>query len=299
MLAEELLAVMCCPVCGGTPLDLVVDRLADETIAEGSLGCPGCKRWYHVFDDIPSLMPQQLASSLKAADESWTKWRLAMGEFLSWRDEAWADPEQARQRRENAAAMHGRFLQFCELPASRHLCLDIGAGTGHLADLLAAECVYIGIDPLPGGRNPDRSEGPQHLPRPARPVSLVQGVAEELPFIDDAFDVALIVGSLDHCNDPERALAEACRVLKLGGTLGVLLGVAEARPEGGIGAALRSLAAALSGGSKPDVRPTHTFSFTREQLQELVGRHFQVDAVTEESGRAFIRATVGPDVAAQ
>jgi len=299
MLSDELLAVMLCPACGGTPLRLDVDTTSGDVVTEGSLACPDCKRWHHVIDDIPSLMPPQLASSLKAADDKWAEWRLVMDEFLRWREQTWSEAEAARERRETAAGMHRRFLDFCELPLERHLLLDIGAGTGHIADLVGDDCVYIGIDPLPGGRAPDREELPAHMPRPSRPVSLVQGVAEVLPFVDDAFDVALVIGSLDHCNDPDLALAEACRVLKLGGTLGVLLGVTEQRAEGGIGGALRSLAAAFSGPSTPSARPTHTCSFTREELQELVGRHFRVEAVTEDSGRAFIRATVGPDVAAQ
>ena len=294
MLAEELLAVLVCPVCGGAPLRLDVEEARGDVVARGTLGCADCKRWYRVIDDIPSLMPEQVASSLRAADAHWEGWRAVMDEFLQWRDKAWSDPEAARSRRETAAAMHARFLEFCELPARTFICLDVGAGTGHVADLLPDDCTYIGIDPLRGGRAPDTGELPEQMPRPSRPVSLVQGVGEVLPFADGSFHAVLMVGALDHCNDPDRVLAESRRVLATGGRFGLLLGVAEEKPRGGL---LRSLASAFS--AEPRARDTHTFTFTAGQLHELVGRHFTIETSTEDSGRAFIRAVAGPDVSEQ
>ncbi len=294
MLAEELLAVLVCPVCGGAPLRLDVEETRGDVVARGSLGCADCKRWYRVTDDIPSLMPEQVASSLRAADEHWARWRAVMDEFLQWRDRAWGDPEAARARREAAAAMHSRFIEFCDLPARKFMCLDVGAGSGQVADLLPEECTYIGIDPLRGGRAPDTGELPEHMPRPSRAVSLVQGVGEVLPFADGSFDAVLIFGALDHCNEPDEVLAESRRVLAPGGRFGLLLGVAEERPPGGL---LRSLAGMFS--SEPRGRETHTFTFTAAQLDELVGRHFAIDATCEDSGRAFVRATADSDVSKQ
>jgi SAM-dependent methyltransferase len=47
----------------------------------------------------------------------------------------------------------------------------------------------------------------------------VAGVAEELPFPDASFDHALLVTTLCFVDSPERALAEAHRVLRSNGTL--------------------------------------------------------------------------------
>lgn len=291
MISGELLKVLRCSACGGTPLGLEIEERAGDVVARGSLMCPDCKRWYPVRRDIPSLMPPQLASNLRAADQHWVQWRATMSDFLSWRDRVWADPEQARARREQATQMHRRFVDFCALPTGEFRCLDVGSGTGHLADLLPAECHYIGIDPLAGGSAPGLDAPPEYMPRPERPVALVQAVAEDLPFLDESFDVALIVGSLDHCNDPRVALAETRRVLRPGGVLGVLLGLHQERAEGGLGGVLRSIRTALSGRQAPDARRTHMFSFTLEQLRALVAERFQVDVATlDESGRAFVRA---------
>ncbi|MCE9579856.1 MAG: class I SAM-dependent methyltransferase [Deltaproteobacteria bacterium] len=51
------------------------------------------------------------------------------------------------------------------------------------------------------------------------PVSLLEGVAEQLPFPARAFDSAVITYSLCSVDDPQRALAELRRVLRPGGEL--------------------------------------------------------------------------------
>ncbi len=113
MLADELLAIVRCPVCHNNPLWLDVEEMDGDIVARGTLNCRDCKRWYRVTNDIPSLMPQELASSLRAAGTTWARWRLAMDEFLQWRDSVWSDPQQAEERRRTASEMHRRFLEFC------------------------------------------------------------------------------------------------------------------------------------------------------------------------------------------
>lgn len=295
MVSQELLSVLRCSACGGTPLGLDIEEQAGDVVARGTVMCPDCKRWYPVRNDIPSLMPPQLASNLRAADRDWAQWRATMNEFLAWRERVWADPEQARSRREQAAQMHRRFIEFCALPGGTFRCLDVGCGTGHLADLLPEGCHYVGTDPLAGGTAPGLPPPPEQMPRPQRPVALVQGVAEDLPFLDESFDAALVVGALDHCSDPQLALAEARRVLREGGVLGVLLGVRAEQARGGLAGALRSIGAALSLGGGATTRRTHMFSFALDELRLLVGGQFRVDAaIVDESGRGFVRAIKAP-----
>jgi ubiquinone/menaquinone biosynthesis C-methylase UbiE len=47
----------------------------------------------------------------------------------------------------------------------------------------------------------------------------VLGVAEELPFVDNAFDAVISVAVLEHVRDPFSAAKEITRVLKPGGKL--------------------------------------------------------------------------------
>src|SRR5437867_4806190 len=51
-------------------------------------------------------------------------------------------------------------------------------------------------------------------------ISFLQGDAQELPFGNATFDRVLINFGLLHVSQPEKAYAEACRVLKSGGRLG-------------------------------------------------------------------------------
>ncbi|MFP4248341.1 MAG: methyltransferase domain-containing protein [Armatimonadota bacterium] len=293
MLSEKLLECLICPVCGGAPLGLTVVEADEARVVEGRLNCSDCKRWYPVRDDIPVMMPADLGANLSAADDRWQGWREAMHHFLRWRESAWADPEAAAERRERARAMHQRFITFCDLPDEPLDLLDIGCGTGHVADLLPQSISYVGIDPLAAGRSP-AGEMPDEVPRPQREVSLVQGVGELLPMADDSFDAALLMGILDHARSTVEVLEEAARVLRPGATLGVLVAFTRSDGDGGVSGVLRSLVQSLTAQQRPHARDTHLHTFASvDEVAELVADHFEVHDVMEYSKRAFVRASAG------
>lgn len=295
MLSDKLQECLMCPVCGGAPLNLVVEEADGDVIADGNLGCPDCKRWYVIRDDIPHMMPPDLGSNLVAGNQRWEPWQAAMERFLHWRDEAWQDPTEAAERRESARAMHRRFIEFCALPEGPLDVLDVGCGTGHAVDLLPESARYVGLDPLLAGRAPGR-DLPAEMPRPQRPVALVQGVGESLPFTPGSFDLVLLMGTLDHARSPEEMLTQAAHVLRPGATLGVLQGVAAKRQEGGFGGMLRSLVGSLSGEQGPSARETHLHTFaSADELAALIAEHLDVSEATEDANRAFVRATARAD----
>ena len=82
--------------------------------------------------------------------------------------------------------------------------LDVGAGVGHSHALLAPRPT-TGVD-----LDPDALAGQ------ARPTVVADMRA--LPFPSSAFASVLAVHSIEHVPDPRRALAEAARVLRRGGT---------------------------------------------------------------------------------
>jgi ArsR family transcriptional regulator len=93
--------------------------------------------------------------------------------------------------------------------------LDIASGDGALAELVAPRarsvtCLDLSVHVATAGTR--RVHG-----RAA--VRFVAGDMQALPLRDAAFDAVLLVNSLSYASDPPRAVAEAVRVLRPGGTL--------------------------------------------------------------------------------
>jgi ubiquinone/menaquinone biosynthesis C-methylase UbiE len=94
--------------------------------------------------------------------------------------------------------------------------LDVGCGTGRLAEALATRyaCKVWGVDPSAGMLAVARRRVP-------RGVAVKQAVAEELPFKDGWFERATMTLVAHHLDRP-RAFVEARRVLDREGRLAVL-----------------------------------------------------------------------------
>lgn len=100
------------------------------------------------------------------------------------------------------------------LPEGAQRVVDLGAGTGKLTEVL----LDLGMDVVavePSGSMRERI--------PAR-AEVVEGSAEQLPLEDDSVD-AVLVGQAFHWFDRDAALAEIARVLRPGGTVGLLWNV--------------------------------------------------------------------------
>ncbi|MDX2051792.1 MAG: class I SAM-dependent methyltransferase [Polyangiaceae bacterium] len=112
--------------------------------------------------------------------------------------------------------------------------LDVACGNGN-ATLAAARrfCSVVGLDYVPAllanGRERARAE--------RLPIEFIEGDAEELPFADGSFDVALSTFGVMFAPNQERTAAELRRVVKKGGTIAF----ANWTPEGFIGGLLRTV----------------------------------------------------------
>jgi SAM-dependent methyltransferase len=133
--------------------------------------------------------------------------------------EAWATLSEPHNR-----ALFEAVLGAAEVGAGTRL-LDVGCGSGMLLALAAgAGAVPSGIDVTPELLAIAR----ERLPA----ADLREGDMEQLPWEEDAFDAVTGVNAFQFAGDPGRALAEAARVLRPGGSLVASLFAAPERSEG-------------------------------------------------------------------
>ena len=106
------------------------------------------------------------------------------------------------------------FVENLHLAPGRRVA-DVAAGTGKLTRLLAptVRAGLVGVEPVPGMRAAFR----RLLPG----VPLVAATAEAMPFRAGSLD-AITVAQAWHWFDHDRATAEAARVLRSGGRLGLV-----------------------------------------------------------------------------
>jgi ubiquinone/menaquinone biosynthesis C-methylase UbiE len=174
--------------------------------------------------------------------------------------------------------MHRRFLAFSGAAAQGALegavmalarpglrILDAGCGTGRMARrLLDAEPAsrIVLLDPSPAMLAAARD----------LPVRRVHGSLAALPFADAAFDLSLVVWSLEPVARPQEAIGELLRVTRPGGVVGLAF-------------------CAASGGTVLD-RAVHGLISLRRLGRPLCGRNVS-DALTRH-GATRIRRLPGP-----
>jgi 2-polyprenyl-6-hydroxyphenyl methylase / 3-demethylubiquinone-9 3-methyltransferase len=92
--------------------------------------------------------------------------------------------------------------------------LDVGCGGGLLAEEFARlGCAVTGIDPSEKSLESARD----HARRTGLAIEYRQGVGEDLPFPDGAFEIVYCCDTLEHVDDLGQVLGEISRVLQPGG----------------------------------------------------------------------------------
>ena len=171
------------------------------------------------------------------------QWEYASEERLARRNQTYRELSEGESPEDVA------FRALAEAKPGR--LLEIGCGVGQFAERvqreLASEVVAI-----------DVSERMVELTR-ARGIETEIGDAQELPYADGEFDCVAANWVLYHVPDIDRALVEAKRVLKPGGTI-----VTATIGERNMGELWDLLG----------VPPTHDLSFGHENGQAIMERHF-------------------------
>ena len=106
-------------------------------------------------------------------------------------------------------------------PKTNPLILDVATGTGRVPLIMARNARFaghvIGLDAsrrmLKVARKKVSAERFEEF------ISLTRGDAQELPYLDDSFDVVTCLEALEFLSDQRAALAEIIRVLRPGGLL--------------------------------------------------------------------------------
>jgi SAM-dependent methyltransferase len=107
------------------------------------------------------------------------------------------------------------------LPAGASTVLDLGAGTGKLTRALAARGLEVfAVDPSPRMLDQLRAAIPD--------ATVSVGSAEDIPLADASVD-AILVGQAWHWVDQDVALPSVARVLRPGGTLGLVWNIRDDR----------------------------------------------------------------------
>tara|TARA_Y100000034_G_scaffold135774_1_gene209058 strand:- start:58 stop:759 length:702 start_codon:yes stop_codon:yes gene_type:complete len=90
--------------------------------------------------------------------------------------------------------------------------LDMGCAYGEYTKLYSEKCNMIcGLDPNEELLRMARRDYPK--------IEFKRGIAEDIPFENELFDVVILADVLEHVNDEKKTLEEIRRVLKKGGDL--------------------------------------------------------------------------------
>jgi len=131
-----------------------------------------------------------------------------MGHVFDFKDARAYAEWVSRNQDQWVASLESRLMLKMLQPHAGESVLDIGCGTGASSIPLLQQGLNVtGIDPSPYMLD-------LSLEALGRRVDLYRGHAEDLPFDDNSFNHAVFFITLEFVDDPQKAIAEACRVAK-------------------------------------------------------------------------------------
>lgn len=161
-------------------------------IIEGDLICNECGRMYPIIEGIPRLSVN--------AKQLIKRPTISIFHRYAQKYDNWFSNPKNKNLFLNELTTIRELIDFSLFSKT----LEIGVGTGRFASELN---IKFGVDPAFNSLRIAYQ----------RKIFTVEGIAERLPFRDDAFDAALMAFTICYIKDPIETMCEAHRILKKGG----------------------------------------------------------------------------------
>jgi SAM-dependent methyltransferase len=178
----------------------------------------------------------------------------------------------------NAAETLTEALEI--VPDERVLDIACGSGNGAIAAARRAWGNTVGADFVPALLE----RGRERAAAERLEIEFVEADAQDLPFEDAGFDVAMSIFGAMFAPDQERTAEELLRVVRPGGRIGM----ANWTPDGGVGAMFMTVAK-HTGGPPPGTLPPVLWG-TEERVRELFGDGISALRVQRLKSRQVFRS---------
>lgn len=147
------------------------------------------------------------------------EWAFGQNEFEEWFSSYLEKGETDTNFYKNEVRRDSPIYEKFNL-ISKGRVLDVGGQLGHIRKYLAPNQEYCSIDPFIGAHRLAANKKELFSTYPLdKPLNLIAGFAEFLPFREMSFQLVNMRSCLDHFFNPQQALLEAFRVLQPGGYL--------------------------------------------------------------------------------